>query len=57
MSQSLHLGGALLEWAKTFLPWNPMKIGDPISMVFKKSNLKFQAKKLTEKSPFCGKRT
>jgi hypothetical protein len=34
-----------------------MKIGDPIRMVFKKSNPKFEAKKLTEKSPFGGKRT
>jgi hypothetical protein len=40
----LIVGGALVKWAKSFLPWNPMKIGDPIRIVFKKSNLKFQAK-------------
>jgi hypothetical protein len=53
---SLLVGGALLKWAKSFLPWNPMKIGDPIRIVFIKSHLKFQAKKLTIRSPF-GRKT
>jgi hypothetical protein len=42
----------MVKWTKYFFLPNPMKIRDPIRIVLKKSNLKFQTKKLTKTSLF-----
>jgi hypothetical protein len=47
---SIGIGAASLNWLKYLLPWNPMKIGDPIGIRFIKMYQKFQIKKLTRRS-------
>jgi hypothetical protein len=55
LRSGIAVGAASLNWPKYFLPQNPMKIGDPMRIGFIKMTLKFEVKKLTKSSPFCGK--
>ena len=50
--ESERVGAASLNGPKYFLPWNPMKIGDPMGFRFIKMYQNFQTKKMTRRSPY-----
>jgi hypothetical protein len=54
VQMQVQVGAALVNWPKYFLPQNPIKIGDPMEIWFIKMTLKFEVKKMTRRSPFCG---